>query len=68
MRIATKYPKSVESFLLKSGINHFTIIPSSGTLEIAPTMGYADLIADISSTGNTLRSNRLKNYTRWGLY
>ncbi|MBK15620.1 MAG: ATP phosphoribosyltransferase [Chloroflexi bacterium] len=60
LRIATKYPKSVENFLLKSGINHFNIIPSSGTLEIAPTMGYADLIADISSTGNTLRSNRLK--------
>jgi len=60
LRIATKYPKSVENFLLKSGINHFTIIPSSGTLEVAPTMGYADLIADISSTGNTLHSNRLK--------
>ncbi len=60
LRIATKYPKSVENFLLKSGINHFSIIPSNGTLEIAPTMGYADLIADISSTGTTLRSNRLK--------
>ena len=60
LRVATKYPRSVERFLLRSGVNYFSLVPSSGTLEAAPAMGYADIIADISSTGTTLRANRLK--------
>ena len=31
-----------------------------GAMEAAPSMGYADMIADITSTGTTLRENRLK--------
>ena len=60
LRVATKYPRSVERFLLSSGVSYFSLVPSSGTLEAAPAMGYADIIADISSTGITLRENRLK--------
>ena len=33
---------------------------SEGTLEIAPTIGYADLITDLVSSGTTLRDNHLK--------
>jgi ATP phosphoribosyltransferase len=36
------------------------LISAEGTLEIAPTIGYADLIADLVSTGTTLRDNRLR--------
>ncbi len=60
LRIATKFPKLVERFLIKNGINYFSLTHSSGTLEAAPAMGYADAIADISSSGTTLRDNRLK--------
>ncbi|MBM3933983.1 MAG: ATP phosphoribosyltransferase [SAR202 cluster bacterium] len=60
LRIATKYPRVVERFLLSNGVNYISLVPSSGTLEAAPVMGYADIIADISSTGTTMSANRLK--------
>lgn len=60
IRIATKYPRSVERFLLHNGINYFYLTYSSGTLEAAPAMGHADIIADITSTGSTMRENSLK--------
>ena len=60
LRIATKYPRLLRQYFSKKGINYFTLVPASGTLEAAPTAGYADLIADLTSTGTTLRENRLK--------
>ncbi|MFH1140275.1 MAG: ATP phosphoribosyltransferase [Chloroflexota bacterium] len=60
LRVATKYPRLTQRFFFGRGINYFTVVPSSGTLEAAPTMGFADLIVDISSTGTTLRENKLK--------
>ena len=60
LRIATKYPRLTQSFFIKNGINYFEIVAAAGAMEVAPTMGYADLIVDITSTGNTLRENRLK--------
>ena len=60
LRIATKYSRLLRRYLFDRGINYFTLVPASGTLEAAPAAGYADLIADLSSTGTTLRENRLK--------
>ncbi len=60
LRIATKYPRLLSGFLYDRGINYFTLAPASGTLEAAPVAGYADLIADLTATGTTLRENRLK--------
>ena len=60
LRIATKYPRLLSAFLYDRGINYFTLAPASGTLEAAPVAGYADLIADLTATGATLRENRLK--------
>ena len=60
LRIVTKYPRLVERFLLANGVSYFSLVQSSGTLEAAPAMGYADIIVDISSTGATMRENRLK--------
>jgi len=37
-----------------------TYILAEGALEIAPMIGYADMITDLVSTGTTLRDNRLK--------
>ena len=60
LRVATKYPRLVGDFLLNNGISYFLLVQSSGALEVAPAMGYADVIADITETGATMRENRLK--------
>ena len=63
IKIATKYPVLVEKHLIRNSVFHFELVQSSGALEAAPSMGYADIIADISSTGTTMRENRLKTIT-----
>jgi len=60
LRIANKYPRLLQRYLFARGINYFTLVPASGTLEAAPAAGYADLIADLTTTGVTLRENGLK--------
>ena len=60
LRVATKYPKLTSKFFFDLGIYYFTIVQSSGSLEAAPIMGFADVIVDISATGTTLRENQLK--------
>lgn len=60
LRVATKYPRLVEGFFVSKGIHYLTLVQASGTLEVAPAMGYADLIGDIVSSGVTLRENGLK--------
>jgi ATP phosphoribosyltransferase len=60
LRIATKYPRLVQRHLFRHGVNYFSLVQSSGTLEAAPAMGFADVIADITSSGTTMRENRLK--------
>ena len=60
MRVATKSPRLTEKYLLSHGINYFSLVRLSGTLELAPEMGFADIIADITSTGTTMKENQLK--------
>jgi ATP phosphoribosyltransferase len=60
LRVATKYTNLTRQFLYDHGVNYFDLFESSGALEAAPSLGYADLIADITSSGITLRENRLK--------
>jgi ATP phosphoribosyltransferase len=60
LRVATKFPTLTRSFLAQHGLSEVKLIDSEGTLEVAPTIGYADLIADLVSTGTTLRDNRLR--------
>jgi ATP phosphoribosyltransferase len=59
LRVATKFPVLTERFLSKHQIPH-TLIAAEGTLETAPTIGYADIISDLVSSGQTLRDNRLR--------
>jgi ATP phosphoribosyltransferase len=63
LRIVTKYPNLTREWLKKHQIVHFSLVEANGALEAAPKMGYADMIADVSSTGTTLRENRLKPIT-----
>jgi len=59
LRVATKYPNLAGKFLRQHNIPH-TLISAEGTLETAPAIGYADLICDVVSSGQTLRDNRLR--------
>ncbi|HEX7976101.1 MAG TPA: ATP phosphoribosyltransferase [Anaerolineales bacterium] len=60
LRVATKFPNLTQAFFKRHSIQNIELISAEGTLEIAPTIGYADLIVDLVSTGTTLRDNRLK--------
>ena len=56
--IATSYPNILAKFLDKKGINS-KIVEISGSTEIAPSLGVADAICDIISTGSTLKVHGL---------
>ncbi|MBC5991808.1 ATP phosphoribosyltransferase [Pontibacter cellulosilyticus] len=61
--IATSYPNLLQSFLDERGVQaHIHTI--SGSVEIAPSIGLADAICDIVSSGSTLISNGLKEVER----
>jgi ATP phosphoribosyltransferase len=57
--IATSYPNLTNQFLLKNGVKA-EMHEISGSVEIAPSIGLAEGICDIVSTGGTLLSNGLK--------
>jgi len=59
LRTATQFPHLTGDFLSRHDVP-FILIHAEGTLEVAPTIGYADLIADLVSSGQTLRDNRLR--------
>ena len=59
LRVASKFPELTSRFLKEHDIP-FSIVGAEGTLEIAPAIGYADMIADLVSSGQTLRDNRLR--------
>ena len=58
LRVATKFPYLTGKFLSQNDIP-FELVYVDGTLEIAPAIGYADIISDLVSTGTTLRDNHL---------
>jgi ATP phosphoribosyltransferase len=57
-RIATTYPRIVQDFLQREGISA-EVIEFSGAVEIAPSLGKADLICDLVSSGSTMRAHHL---------
>lgn len=58
-RIATSYPYSLKKFLGGRGLNA-SVITIKGSVEIAPEIGLADAICDITQTGKTLREHQLR--------
>ncbi|MTI32216.1 ATP phosphoribosyltransferase [Xanthovirga aplysinae] len=58
-KIATSYPKILKRHLDKLGVNA-EVEEISGSVEIAPSIGLADGVFDIVSTGSTLMTNGLK--------
>ncbi|ACX73193.1 ATP phosphoribosyltransferase [Methanocaldococcus vulcanius M7] len=59
MRVATEFPNLTKKYFDKLN-KKVEIIELSGATEIAPFIGIADLISDLTSTGTTLKLNRLK--------
>lgn len=60
LRVATKFSALTNHFFAEHGLDDIDIISAEGTLEIAPSIGYTDLIVDLVSTGTTMRANRLR--------
>ena len=58
-RIATAYPGLVNNYLARRQINA-DVVRLDGAVETSVRLGVADLIADVVSTGNTLRQAGLK--------
>jgi ATP phosphoribosyltransferase len=63
LRIATKYHRLVRDFLTKHGVADYQIVDSQGATEGTIKNLTAEAIADITSSGETLRANHLKVLT-----
>ena len=60
IRVATKYPNLTQDFLFSKGVTQFRLVKSLGATEAYPFTGSAELITDITSTGETLKANNLR--------
>ncbi len=60
MRIATKYHRLVRDFLRNAGVADYALVDSQGATEGTVKFETAEAVADITSTGETLRANHLK--------
>ncbi len=60
LRVATKYPNLTREFLFSKGVTQFRLIDSLGATEAYPFTGSAELITDITSSGETLKANNLR--------
>ena len=58
-RVATAFPRVARKFFNNAGCN-VEIVPVSGAAEIAPHLGIADVVVDLTSTGSTLKVNGLR--------
>jgi len=58
LRVATKYPRLARQHFLRQGISA-EVVSLSGSVELAPQVGLADLVVDMVDTGRTLRENNL---------
>jgi ATP phosphoribosyltransferase len=59
LRVATAYPNLVEDFLANASVS-VTLVQLDGAVESAVRLGVADAVADVVSTGNTLRQAGLE--------
>lgn len=59
VRVATSYPKLVADFLAREGVKA-VLVKLDGAVESAVRLGVADAVADVVSTGSTLRAQGLE--------
>jgi ATP phosphoribosyltransferase len=58
VRVATKYPRTARRYFEGRG-RQAEIIALHGSIELAPLVGLAECIVDLTATGTTLRENDL---------
>ncbi len=58
VRVATKYPRITRQYYARKGMEA-DVLKFHGNIELAPLVGMADCIVDITATGTTLRENNL---------
>ena len=58
-RAASVFPRLARAFFGERGLA-VEVVPVSGAAEVAPHLGIADVVVDLTSTGSTLRTNGLK--------
>ena len=58
-RVATKYPEVARRYFRHHRRESVEIIKLSGSIELAPLVGLADVIVDLVETGRTLKENGL---------
>lgn len=59
MRVGTKYAAATDAYMSRLG-QRAEIVTLHGSVELAPLVGLADAIIDLTQTGRTLRENRLR--------
>jgi ATP phosphoribosyltransferase len=59
LRVATKYPRATRQALRRLG-QSAEVLHLHGSVELAPLVGLADAISDLTATGRTLRENDLR--------
>ncbi|WP_462417961.1 ATP phosphoribosyltransferase [Kytococcus sp. Marseille-QA3725] len=62
LRVATSYPALTRAWLEEQGVSA-AVVTLSGSVEIAPSLGQADVVCDLVSSGATLRANALQPVT-----
>ena len=60
LRIATKYHRLTRDFLRRAGVADYVLVDSQGATEGSVRQQTAEAVADITSTGDTLRANHLR--------
>lgn len=58
-RVATVFPRVTRRFFDRPGCT-VEVVPVTGAAEIAPHLGIADIVVDLTSTGSTLKVNGLR--------
>jgi len=66
LRVGTKYPRTAEEYFRRFGVQ-VEIIKLSGSIELAPAVGLAEMIVDLVETGRTLRENNLVEVAEVGV-
>ena len=60
IRIGSKYPNLTRQYLYSRGVTNFSIVKSRGATESMAAISTAELISDITSSGQTLKANKLR--------
>ena len=60
IRIGSKYPNLTRQYLYSRGVTNFSIVKSRGATESMTAISTSELISDITSSGQTLKANKLR--------